>query len=155
MYTFSLFCVKNHYASRCPMADVLPSFLVFLLYYKTGAHFEKIYSDTHSLVSMSVCHPFCCQFHAHVSGTLISHWLREANWGRSVAIIGILWCVDMRTWKLLVSVHLGKITKWLCVTLLFELAGQVAEARKNGQDAWIFFLRLPFHPPNRHLPKLT
>lgn len=31
----------------------LPSFLVFLLYYKTGAHFEKIYSDTHSLVSMS------------------------------------------------------------------------------------------------------
>jgi hypothetical protein len=36
------------------MADVLPSFLVFLLYYKSGGCFKKLQSDTTlSLVSVS------------------------------------------------------------------------------------------------------
>jgi hypothetical protein len=31
-------------------------------------------------------YPFRCQRHAHLSGTLISHGLREADWGQSVAV---------------------------------------------------------------------
>jgi hypothetical protein len=38
----------------------------------------------HFLVFFSVCHLFCCQLHAHLSETLISHGLREAYWGQSV-----------------------------------------------------------------------
>ena len=51
MYAFSLFCVKSHYASRCTLADVSPNFLVFLLYYKSDACFEKLHSDT----ALSLC----------------------------------------------------------------------------------------------------
>jgi hypothetical protein len=36
----------------------------------------------HSLVFVFVCHSH--QIHAHLSGTLISHGLREADWGQSM-----------------------------------------------------------------------
>ena len=42
MYAFSLLCVKNHYASQCTLAIYSSSFLVFLLYYKSGACFWEI-----------------------------------------------------------------------------------------------------------------
>ena len=53
------------------MADILPSFLGFLLHYKSNACFEKLHSDQHSLVFISVCH-FFCQLLAQLNiGTLI------------------------------------------------------------------------------------
>jgi hypothetical protein len=36
-----------------------PSFLVFLLYYKTGARFENIHSETHSLCVCVCLSPIC------------------------------------------------------------------------------------------------
>jgi hypothetical protein len=45
------------------------------------------YIQIHTLsVPMSVCHPFHRQLHAHLSGTLFSHRLREADWGWSVTV---------------------------------------------------------------------
>jgi hypothetical protein len=54
MYAFFLFWVKNHYESQCALADISPSFLVFLLYYKSGDHFEKLHSNT-TLSCVHIC----------------------------------------------------------------------------------------------------
>ena len=55
---FSLFCEKNHYASQCTLADISPSFLGFLAYYKSDAHFEILNSDT-----ALPCVPICLSSH--------------------------------------------------------------------------------------------
>lgn len=93
---------------------------LFSVLYKADANFDKNYIQIqHSLVSMSVCHPFCCQLLAHLSGTLISRRLREADWGRSMADY-VPW-IFIEAVKPIDSVILSEVLTFFCHNFLFSL----------------------------------